>query len=174
MTKRWLAVIVLLLCVMLMFHACGNQEPKQEEEIDLVGNEPLPQIDGPLHEGTDIASSPFVGTFQNTYSALFASLTAEVFEDASDIPSLTCNADGTFEMKVTDYTTRAAHILSGTFTVDGEIATFTATNVGEIASVSGTSVTFTMQLINENEMKYGGDELDCVTKGDIFTRAGAA
>lgn len=174
MTTKWIAILALLLCAALLFTACSKTDPLTNEELESVGKNTLPPIDGPLNEGIDIASSPFVGTFQNTYSSLFASLTVDVFEDASEIPVLTCNADGTFEMRVTDYATRALHTLSGTFTVNDETATFTATNVGEIASVSGTSVTFTMKLVNGNEMKYSGDELDCVTKGDIFTRSNAA
>jgi hypothetical protein len=165
--RKWIAIAALLLCAAMLFSACAKWDEQQPEDVvDDAGivdeDVATPSIDGPVYEGNDIASSPFVGEFKNTYSALFASKVEDVFENEGDIPVLVCEADGNFAFYVNDLISEGLLTVEGTFTVDGDIATFTI--AGESAAV------FTMELINKDEMRYSGDELYCVSRGDIFER----
>jgi len=142
-------LLVLLLC------ACN---PEQEEF-----SETGYSVDGPVNTSEDIANSPFVGTFRNTYSARFASIAQDVFELSDDIPFIAINANGTFTLSIVDTEgSRKIYTLSGSFTVKKDVASFTAE--GE------QTVWFRMTLLNSNEMRYTGHEFYCVSHGDIFAR----
>ena len=164
--KKWISIVALILCAVMLFSACAKEEEQPEEVIynTETTNEDVttPPIDGPVYDGTDIASSPFVGEFKNTYCARFASMAEDVFENEGDIPVLVCEANGNFTFYVNDLVSEGLLTVNGKFTVDGDTASFT---------ISGESKAFfTMELINKDEMRYSGDELYCVSRGDIFER----
>lgn len=162
MNKKLLAIISLILCFTFVLTACG---PKDTEE-DPVTPDPLDPI-GPVdnfNTGDDIASSAFVGTFTNSYSALFASAASSVFETPEETPSLVCNADGTFSLTVmADMGNRTMRTVTGTFTVNDNTASFTAMDGDK-------EIQFTMTFASQHELRFAGDQVDCVSTGDIFER----
>ena len=148
-------ILVLLLAVLLLLLSVSCT-PKPEEP-------PVISVDGPINTSETLENSPFVGTFRNTYSALFASLSQDVFEFEDDIPLLEALPDGTFTLRVVDTgDQRKVHTLKGTFSVQGDVADFTAE--GE------DTPWFTMTLLGVDEIRYGGGEFYCVYSGDIFSR----
>ena len=181
MCKKWIAaLLVLALC--LSFAACAPKETVSPEVVAPESQSPSPAIDGPLYTGTDIAASPFVGTFRSSYSALFASNADDVYvnitenEDGTlnmepiEKPKLVCSADGSFALTVCtivggDYVT-----LNGTFTVDGETAEFTVAqgNYGDF--LGSDTQKFALKLISHDELRYWGDQIGTVYGGDKFLR----
>ena len=120
-------------------------------------------VDGPLNTSGSLADSPFVGTFRNSYNARFASLAQDVFELEDEIPVLVAGSDGRFSLTIVDTeNTGLAYTLTGSFTVDGDAAVFTADG--------DTEPWFTMNLISADEMSYSGRDYYCVSQGDIFER----
>lgn len=169
MKKTLLTVLSLLICL-LMLSACGllgNEGADIDDGPSLL--DPLPPVDGPFNDSDDIASSAFVGTFVNSYSALSASLASSVFpEGAEKTPTLVCNPDGTFTLSVmSDMAQRTMRTVGGTFTVSGDSATFTVTE-GEPGEVQ-----FTLTFASADELHYAGDQIDCVSQGDLFLRQSA-
>lgn len=160
MKRNLVALIALLLCLALALTACGkSDEDPVTEPLDPIG-----PVD-PVNPSDDIASSAFVGTFVNSYSALFASSAADVFPEGADYtPTLICNADGTFSLSVmSDMSARTMRTINGTFTISGDTAAFTATDgAGEVR--------FTMTFAGVDELRYAGDQIDCVSQGDLFAR----
>ncbi len=167
MRNRIFCMFALLLYAVLLCTACAKPTPEPEPVPDTT----LPPIDGPVYEGAEIAASPFVGSFRNTYNAQNASLAADVFPEEKNRPLLTCSADGSFTFVVFDIANETAHTIIGTFTVQDTVATFYVDDVGDVASLpAGILVVFTMTLLNENELRYKGVEMDCVSTGDLFAR----
>lgn len=177
------AALAVLLC-MLLLCGCGQKQTEEEQQTPSSPelSNPTTPIDGPVYSGSNIADSPFVGRFENSYSAQFASNAEDVYviitenEDGTvsmsplDLPLLECRADGTFSLTVMttvggDYAT-----LNGTFTVDGEYAEFTvaAGNYGDFLGAD--TEKFTCHLLNEDDIKYWGDQVGTVVGGDIFRR----
>ncbi|MEA5051035.1 MAG: hypothetical protein VB021_06130 [Oscillospiraceae bacterium] len=162
--KKTIALLLLLLLA-LTLGACAK---KQETTSDL---EPLPSVDGPVNNSADLADSPFVGTFDNSYSALFKSAAGDVYPapDVS-VPQLRCEADGTFSFTAVSAPDKQSYVLTGTFTVDGDTATFTIEAHESSGYMGDDATAFTMTLIDSNEMRYAGDQIATVSAGDIFER----
>ena len=159
MKKLFCLLLVLSVCVLA---ACGAQDAAQDPG-------PAPSVDGPVHEGTDIAGSPFVGTFENSYNALFLSPAKDGVYDGA-LPTLTLKEDGAFSMTVVATADGAVHTLSGTFTVDGDNAALTVDACDGEFYGSDTEG-FTLTLTSENELRYSGPQMEAVSEGDLFERA---
>lgn len=168
MKRKFIVLLTLALCAALLLCGCT---PVTEQDPDPEVLQPLPSVDDPLYTGDDIAASPFVGRFVCSYNAMFKSLAKDVFTEGEEgAPWLECRADGTFTLSVVhDMGTGAHRAVSGTFTVSGEVATFTVTDHGG-ADAASDGQNFTMTLVSANEMRHGGDSIDCVSAGDIFQR----
>ncbi len=131
------------------------------------GYQPPPSPDGPVYEGSDIAGSPFVGTFSLAYSAIYASNAEEVYADTT-VPCVTCREDGTFTMTVNDIAGDGVFEVSGTFTVDGETALFTV-DTG-LPEAFASSDTFSLTMRNDSTARYSGAQIATASEGDIFEK----
>lgn len=175
-----------LLTALLLF-ACTSCRKSAETTEPLTPEQqtPSPSVDGPLYEGTDLAGSPFVGTFASSYSALFASDADDVYvtiteaadgtlnKTPTDKPTLVCKSDGTFTLTVCDSIGGSWHTLNGTFTVSGETAEFTVAQ-GEYGDFIGADTQkFALKLTSKDDLRYWGDQIGTVYGGDVFTRAAA-
>lgn len=180
MKKRTALISLLLLALLLA--GCVAQ-PAQPAITTPEEENPAPEIDGPVYEGSDIKASPFVGEFKNTYVALFASKAADVFvvytttEDGEVIttpldrvPELVCRADGTFSITVNTLDDNAYATVNGSYTVDGEWAEFTVAQGDYGEFIGSDTQKFSCRLLNKNELRYWGDQIGSVTGGDIFRR----
>jgi len=156
-TFRRPIALVLLFLLIGCIGACGSDPSSVETGLETV------PVDSPVNTSDDPAASPFVGSFKNTYNAMFASLSVDVFELEDDIPVIECLRDGTFTLRVVDVAAeRQSYSMTGTWTVDGDTAFF--------VPEGGEETYFQMTLISADEMRYSGEEYYCVTQGDIFTR----
>lgn len=180
MKKR--TAFVLLLCLALLLSGCVAQ-PAAPAITTPEEENPAPEIDGPVYDGTDAAASPFVGEFKNTHVALFASKAADVFvvytttEDGEvvttpldRVPSLECRADGTFSITVNTLDDNAYATVNGSYTVDGEWAEFTVAQGDYGEFIGSDTQKFSCRLLNRDELRYWGDQIGSVTGGDIFKR----
>lgn len=181
-----LAAAALLLCLAL-FAGCKTQTEGEDANAQTPASpelsNPSVPVDGPVYTGTEIADSPYVGRFESSYSALFASDAADVYvqvveqEDGTtsaepvERPALECRADGSFSLTVMTTLGGEYATLNGTFTVDGELAEFTVAqgNYGDFLGAD--TEKFSCRLLNENEIRYWGDQIGTVAGGDIFLRA---
>ncbi len=160
MRNRWKAAVAAGLMVCLL---CGCSLFGQKKEAGFVILDPVPPIDAPVYEGSDIAGSPFVGEFINTFCAIQASRADGVYIDEEHTPKLTCNADGTFVLTVvSDMVNHKMRDVKGTFTVDGETAEFVPDGMPDAA--------FQAKMVNKDELRIVGEGVDSVTNGDIFGR----
>ena len=184
--KLLAAAAALLLCLALLA-GCNSQtdgeDTKTESPTSPELSNPSVSVDGPVYSGTDIADSPYVGRFESSYSALFASDAADVYvqvveqQDGTtatepvERPVLECRADGSISLTVMTTLGGEYATLNGTFTVDGEHAEFTVAqgNYGDFLGAD--TEKFSCRLLNENEIRYWGDQIGTVAGGDIFLRA---
>lgn len=158
-------ICILLALLMLTLCACA----KKEEKGDSL--EPLPTVDGPVNTGGDLADSPFVGSFDNSYSALFKSAAKDVYpEPDCAVPQLVCGADGSFTLTAVSAPDKEVYTITGSFTVDGDTATFTIAQHASSGYIGDDAAAFTMTLIDTDEMRYAGDQIATVSAGDIFER----
>ena len=157
---------VLLLMVSLV--SCGkSKQPEEAEEIIL---EPIPST--PTHSGKDIKGSPFVGSFSCSWSALDHSST----DDDSwkgRVSSLVIKEDGTFSLRFDSLSGSGDVIMtsvSGTVNVRDDEAECRITD-RESDDFLGSDVTsFSLSLIDSDELRFFGDQLGAVVNRDIFSR----
>lgn len=165
-----LALVVIILASMRKNDDNPTDSPSSSSVDTPTPEDLLPSINDPVYEGKDISASPFVGSFKNSYVSLYASKAEDVFPVPEDIPTLTVSADGSFELKIND---AEAGLLAvrGTVTVDGETATFAIDQRPEGIAFLGDNVDgFKMTLADEDNMRYSGEPLGSISKGDVFTR----
>ncbi|MEG0752143.1 MAG: hypothetical protein RR998_10140 [Oscillospiraceae bacterium] len=175
-----------VLCIVLALSLCGCAAKPAQGHDSIVSPEavnPTPAVDGPAYTGNTVEGSPFVGKFQNSYVALFASKAQDVFvvysekEDGElekiplqQIPTLECREDGTFSLSVNTLDDNKYAVVNGTFTVDGITAEYTVA-AGEYGNFLGADTQkFTSKLINKDELRYWGDQIGSVSGGDVFSR----
>lgn len=168
-------VVALVLVVILLASLRKNGDNPADSPSSSSADTPapedlLPSINDPVYEGKDISSSPFVGSFKNSYVSLYASRAEDVFAIPEEIPTLTVSADGSFELKIYDAEAGSLAV-RGMVTVDGETATFAIEQRPEGTTFLGDDVdSFKMTLADEDNMRYSGDPLGSISKGDVFTR----
>ncbi|MEG1557827.1 MAG: hypothetical protein RR058_00200 [Oscillospiraceae bacterium] len=163
--KKIYIILTVLLCLCALVSCGGKAEDKNGGEILQT-----PSADGPIYEGSNVEGSPFVGKFSNTYSALYASMASEAYPEGG-IPHIECRADGTFSLFINPNTSAefcGLVEISGKFSVDGETAEFLIEKRGDGEYLGNDVTAFKMKLINENELRYYGDQIGCVHKNDIF------
>lgn len=168
-------LIVALALVIILFASLrgGDNDPSGSSSADSTGASSvnrLPSVNYPVYEGKDVSSSPFVGGFKNTYVALYASDATDVFKIEEEIPSLTVETDGSFQLQIYD-AEAGVLMVRGSATVNGETAEFTIDQRPEGISFLGVDVeSFRMTLADGNNMYYAGEALGSISKGDVFTR----
>ena len=136
---------LVLLAVLLLAGCAGKPQDTPEEEV----LPPLPEI--PVHEGTSIADSPFVGSFHS---------------------SLTCVEDGTFVLAFDSLSEAGTVTVSGTFTVENDTAVCTVKNRTAENYLGSELETFELKVLNEKEVRYRGEQQGLVADRDIFSREG--
>lgn len=161
-----LTAICFLLILALSLVACGQKEKEEEPSYEL---EPLPTI--PTYEGTDIADSPFVGEFTCTWSGLEHSSTEDTSWEGR-ISSLTCNADGTFVLTFNGMDDVGYVQVSGSFKVENDEAFCTVEARDKTGYLGEELTTFSLELIDEDEMRYRGEQQGYVADRDVFARVG--
>jgi len=165
MNRRTLAALLALTFILAL---AGCKEDPAESAVS-ERMPPTVPIEGPAHEGTDIASSPFVGSFVNSYSGEYRSAAADVYKDA-DLPTLTINPDGSFVLTTYIFETSKTVEIRGTLAVDGETATLSVTSRSGDGFLGDDVETAALALLDKNEMKWRGEQIGSVSSGDIFTR----
>lgn len=159
-------LIASILLVMLLFTACGAKTGTPEDNNTL---EPLPEI--PTYEGTSVADSPFVGSYRCIWSALEHSSTDDPSWEGR-VSSLVCNADGTFTLTFDSLEEAGMVTVSGTYKVENDTATCTVKErTGE--NYLGVELEeFRLNLIDEKELRYKGEQQGLVADRDIFSKEG--
>ena len=162
---RFRLLCLVLLAVLLLAGCSGTpQETPGEETLP-----PLPEI--PVHEGTSIAGSPFVGSFYCSWSALEHSGTEDPSWEGR-ISSLICLDDGTFVLSFDSLSDAGTVTVSGTFTVDNDTAVCTVKNRTAENYLGCELETFELKVLNESEVRYRGEQQGLVADRDIFSREG--
>ena len=162
-------VTVLLIAVFaLCFAACGGKEGSEAgQENELLA--PLPA--NPVYEGSDIAGSPFVGSFYCSWSALYASST-EGAEWQGRESTLVITEDGSFTLSFDSMEDAGMVTVSGTLKVTDDTARCTVESRSGENYMGVETAEFSLQLINENELRYGGEQQGAAYARDIYTREG--
>ncbi len=169
-------VLALILIVLASIKKSRDAEPLLPEGMTSSGTEsefaPLPSIADPIYEGSDLSDSPFVGTFENSFVALFMSKASDVFgkNNMGEAPTLTISADGHFELTISIQKQDGMLTAKGKVTVDKDEATFVIEEKPEIEYLGSEVTEFKMKLVSENDLRYSGDEVGTMSNGDIFTR----
>jgi len=133
--------------------------------------QPVASITGPVNESGILADSPFIGKFENSYVALSSSEAKEIFGSEIDgtPPVLVIGEDGGFMLTVNAYDAGMLAV-RGTVTVEGDTAVFSVETLPAVDFLGSDLVSFTMRLIDKDDMRYSGEQIGTITKGDIFTR----
>ena len=163
--KKFRLLLSVLLVLVMLSGCSSKQEPEQPSGV----LEPLPEI--PTYEGTSVADSPFVGAFKCSWSALEHSSTDDPSWEGR-ISTFTCKEDGSFILVFNSLEETGTVSVSGTITVKDDIATCTITNRTSDSYLGSGLETFQLKLIDENELRYKGEQQGLVADRDIFTKEG--
>ena len=144
-------------------------EDTSSDDLSLL--ESIPPINSPLFEGNDIKGSPFVGEFINSYVALYFSDAKDVFaaEGEDAIPKITINEDGTFILRLNAYDAGIVAV-KGTVEIDSTSAVFTITAKPSVSYLGDNVDSFSLRLLDSNDLRYSGEQIGTITKGDLFSR----
>lgn len=164
---RKFRLIISVLFIVIMLTACGAKQ--EEPEQNPGGLEPLPEI--PTYEGTSVADSPFVGTFRCSWSALEHSSTDDSSWEGRT-SSFVCKEDGTFILVFDSLEETGMVSVSGTVTVDNDTATCTIEKRSSDGYLGSDLASFQLKLIDENELRYKGEQQGLVADRDIFSKEG--
>ena len=157
---------VLIVLVLVILSGCSSKQEPDQQENSL---EPLPEI--PTYEGTSVADSPFVGSFKCSWSALEHSSTDDPSWEGR-ISTFVCNKDGTFTLVFNSLEDTGSVSVSGSIDVKDDIATCTIKERSSSSYLGSDLESFQLKLINENELRYKGDQQGLVADRDIFTKEG--
>lgn len=171
MTDRSFKKIICLFFVLLLMISlvsCGkNKHPEEDEEIVL---EPIPST--PAYSGKNLKESPFVGSFSCSWSALDHSST----DDDSwhgRISVLEIKEDGTFSLRFDSLSGGADVVMttvSGTVSVRDDRAECVIKDRDSEDFLGSDVVSFSLVLIDTDELRFFGDQIGAVVNRDIFTR----
>ena len=166
MKKNHVMLSVLLILILVILPSCSSKQESNQPENGL---EPIPEI--PTYEGTSVADSPFVGSFKCSWSALEHSSTDDPSWEGR-ISTFVCNEDGTFILMFNSLEDIGSVSVSGTIDVKDDIATCTIKERSSTSYLGSDLDSFQLKLINENELRYKGDQQGLVADRDIFTKEG--
>ena len=163
-----LFAVLLFAVFALCFAACGGKEGSEAgQQSDLLA--PLPA--DPVYQGSDIEGSPFVGSFRCSWSALYVSST-EGAEWQGRESTLVITEDGSFTLRFDSMETAGMVTVSGTLKVTDDTALCAVTARSGENYMGEELGEFSLQLINENELRYVGDQQGAACARDIYTREG--
>lgn len=163
---RKISLIISILLVIVLLAGCGAEE---EPEQNPGGLEPLPEV--PAYEGTSVADSPFVGIFRCSWSALEHSSTDDSSWDGR-ISYFTCYEDGTFILAFDSLEETGMVTVKGTVSVKDDVATCTIKERSADNYLGADLESFQLKLIDENELRYKGEQQGTVADRDIFSKEG--
>jgi hypothetical protein len=168
--KSFKKIICLFFVLLLMISlvSCGkNKHTEEDEEIVL---EPIPST--PAYSGKNLKESPFVGSFSCSWSALDHSST----DDDSwhgRISVLEIKEDGTFSLRFDSLSGGADVVMttvSGTVSVRDDRAECVIKDRDSEDFLGSDVVSFSLVLIDTDELRFFGDQIGAVVNRDIFTR----
>ena len=168
--------LVLIITTYVSLKKNAELPPVSDNEEELpdsgVPYSPIPSLMGPVNSGDDLLTSPFIGSFENSYVAFFSSEAGDIFgySQAGEPPRLMIDENGGFTLSINAYEAGMLKV-SGVVEVDGDIALFTIESKPVIDYFGSEVESFSMRLISEDDMRYSGDRLGTITKGDIFSRS---
>ena len=164
--KKAAALLLMLLCALLMT-ACGKAEQEQTGQESPLA--PIPT--DPVYEGTNLADSPFVGSFSCSWSALYASAT-----DGADwqgrVSTLVVEKDGSFTLTFDSMDAAGMVTVRGSVKVTDDTAVCTVSERSAQNYLGEELTEFSLHLINENELRYAGGQQGAACERDIYTREG--
>lgn len=171
-----LAISLTLLIVTLMSMKKNDESPQQQEinEQEIRGSityDPISSVLGQINDTNDLSESPFVGVFENSYVAFFSSDAKDIFgfTQAGEPPYLTISDEGEFTLVINAYEVGMLAV-RGRVAVDGDTAEFIIETKPAVDYFGSEIESFSMRLIGKNDMRYSGERLGTITKGDIFSR----
>lgn len=133
--------------------------------------QPVTSITGPVNESETLSESPFIGSFENSYIAQNSSEAKAIFgsEIEGEPPFLVIGEDGDFTMTINAHEAGMLAV-RGSVTVNGDIATFSIEARPSVDFLGSEVDVFSMRLIDKDDMRYSGEQIGTITKGDVFTR----
>ena len=147
--------------------SCGKKKEEDEDDIVL---EPIPTV--PTYTGKSLKDSPFVGSFSCSWSSLDHSST----DDDSwkgRVSTLVINEDGSFSLRfdsLADSSTVVMTSVTGTVTVKDDTAECVIKQ-RDLDDFLGSDVgSFSLTLIDSDEIRYFGEQMGMVANRDIFSR----
>lgn len=158
--------LILLACLVLCLSSCQKNN-NNESDGKL---EPIPTV--PSYSGNSVKDSPFVGYFRCSWSSVDHSPTDDSSWEGR-ISELTVSEDGSFSMtfdSLSGGNTIIKATVSGTVTVKDDVATCKVTDRSMDKFLGSDVETFTLVLIDSNELRYRGDQQGMVGDRDIFSR----
>jgi len=163
--KKLLSLVFLLIIVPSVLSSCGAGK----EEPDPSSLEPIPSE--PVYVGDDLKDSPFVGDFSCTWSSVEHSSTDDP-SWAGRISQLHIGEDGSFTLTFDSLAEGRTVMVSvsGKVTVKDDTATC-AVNERTSDDFLGNDIeSFTLVLLDTDELRYRGEQMGMVGDRDIFTR----
>lgn len=167
MRIRKLLIFLLITAMLCFLSACSKKQEDPNSGTDL---DPIPST--PAHTGKTIKGSPFIGSFSCTWSSVEHSPTDDQSWEGR-ISKLTIEEDGTFTLvfdSLSDGTKVVMATVTGTVTVKDDTATCTVTSRSTEDFLGSDVEEFSLVLMDQDEMRYRGDQQGLVGDRDVFTR----
>lgn len=167
MRIRKLLIFLLITAMLCFLSACGKKQEDPNSGTDL---DPIPST--PAHTGKTVKGSPFVGSFSCTWSSVEHSPTDDQSWEGR-ISKLTIEEDGTFTLvfdSLSDGTKVVMATVTGTVTVKDDTAICTVTSRSTEDFLGSDVEEFSLVLMDQDEMRYRGDQQGLVGDRDVFTR----
>ena len=167
--KKIFAVLIVL-SIFFTLSACKGKELPEKaggDSLAVSGLDPLPRTDDPIHTGDDLAGSPFIGNFINSYSAFGGAIASEVYAE-TEIPKITISDKGDFTLSVYIASLEKTIEMKGVVEVDGETAALTVESRSQTEFLGAEVEEFSLTLISEKELRYSGDQIGPLITGDLF------
>ena len=167
MRIRKLLIFLLITAMLCSLSACGKKQEDPNPGMDL---DPIPST--PAHTGKTVKGSPFVGSFSCTWSSVEHSPTDDQSWEGR-ISKLTIEEDGTFTLVFDSLSDGAKVVMAtvtGTVTVKDDTATCTVTSRSTEDFLGSDVEEFSLVLMDQDEMRYRGDQQGLVGDRDVFTR----
>lgn len=168
MKIRKLVILLLITAMLFSLTACGKK--KDDDPNSGMDLEPIPST--PAHSGKTVKDSPFVGNFSCTWSSVEHSPTDDQSWEGR-ISKLSIKEDGTFTLVFDSLSDGAKVVMAtvaGTVTVKDDTATCTVTSRSSEDFLGSDVEEFSLVLMDQDEMRYRGDQQGLVGDRDVFSR----